>query len=150
MVSGCATACPSFDPCIDDGIVVFEHAVANWRARQNFPPGSARWQQDDGEVLGTLSLPVVCHPARSINRMGLSGDVAAAEMAWLARPPKAHIREPRLFGLRAAGQVFWIWQRDGPGAGRSFFRMIRLSCRDAAGGRRYGQTVIKRHPLGSL
>ncbi len=65
-----------------------------------FSSGSARWQQDDGEVLRDFEFAggVPSGPIHQHNRMGLSGDVAADlgrdASAWLARPPKQHERRP--------------------------------------------------------
>ena len=65
-----------------------------------FSSGSARWQQDDGEVLRDFEFAggVPSGPIHQHNRMGLSGDVAAdlveMHLHGLRVRPRQHERRP--------------------------------------------------------
>ena len=71
---------------LDDGVVIFEDAVREPILAEVLPDvldrvqlGRARWQQDDGEVLGDLELVGAVPPGavHQDDAMGLGGDVAA-------------------------------------------------------------------------
>ena len=92
----------AWQPALDDGVVIFEDAVREPILAEVLPDvldrvqlGRARWQQDDGEVLGDLELVGAVPPGavHQDDAMGLGGQVSRAAKlldeeleAWRNRP----------------------------------------------------------------